>query len=144
MVRSTLVLLLAFVVLITFWRHQASVVRESQQIVRVAQASSEPVPRPSASGCAMSQQMYPPTQHAFDEQHLSAKQQAEVRKWVSKMSADDRRYAKWWIAPSSEYGPTLLVFSAKPLTGGDEAWTAVNTNILINVVACDYYPYPGA
>ena len=112
----------------------------------VGESSSSPIPRPSATNCAMFEQMYPPTNEAFEEHHLSAKQQAEVRKWVAKMSSDDKRYAKWWLAPSrQQFGPPhLLVFSAEPLNDGVITWTAVNTNVWINPVDCDYYPYPRA
>lgn len=140
-VRPVLLFLLLFVALIASFGHRTNAVSRFQQTVLIAQAGGTPIPRPSASGCAMFQQMYPPTQQAFDEQHLSAKQQAEVLKWVAKMSPDDRRYAKWWLAPSSQYGPLLLVFSTKSVRG--ETWDAVNRNVSIDFVTCEYFPHPG-
>ena len=128
-----------------FFRHQ-HLPQVNQQTIFLGRndagvSSSPPIPVPSATNCDMFQQMYPPTQQAFNKQHLSTKQQAEVLKWVAKMSTEDRRYAKWWLAPSSQYGNLLLVFSTNPVR---ETWETVNRNVWINPKTCEWYPYPGA
>jgi len=103
--------------------------------------TSSPMPWPTATPCAWLQQMYPPTQEGFEKYHLSTNLQTEVLKWVAKMSAEDKRYAKWMVLKSPQYGDTLLVFSAKP---GDESWGAVNTNMNIDQLTCEIVPMPGA
>lgn len=119
----------------------------------ISQAAS-PSPLPSATNCTLFQQLYPPIQRAFDAQHLTAAQRAEVLKWITKIPSSDSRYAKWMRAGYKEDPNLILVFDAKPVVisfypvyaisqdhvhGVHVPWQALNSNIVLDPTTCEIH-----
>lgn len=105
---------------------------------------ASPTPLPSATPCAFVEQMFPPTNEAFEEHHLSAAQRAEVLKWVAKIPASDKAFAKW-MQPWAPSNGALVILDAKPISvenGQYSPWTAINTNMFVNPRTCDIGALP--
>jgi hypothetical protein len=115
--------------------------------VTLPSATQSPGPVPSATPCAIFTHMFAPTQAAFHENNLTSAEQTYIMKFVAKMPASDRQYAKWLrTGSSSEPGYGLIIFSATPLSyqgGGYWPWLAVNTNVFVDPHACEVNAYPG-
>lgn len=98
-----------------------------------------PTPMPSARGCNYFKHLYPPTAESFDKHHLSAVQRRYIVKYVNKIPAAERRYAKWTFDADLDEG--LIIYDAFPVRpddaiGSHAAWTAMNTNGAFDPIEC--------
>ena len=111
------------------------------------QGSVTPTPMPSAKGCVYFKRLYPPTKQAFDRHHLTGKQQSYIMKYVQKIPKAERSYAKWMF--DEEVDNQLLIFDAFPVRpedaiGSHAAWTAENTNLVLDPIECQMIITPVA
>jgi len=133
-----IVVLINLVVLYPFAR--------SVEVAAADNAGPSPVPLPSATNCLLFQQLYPPTQQAFDAHQLTKSQRAEILKWIKKIPRKDSNYAKW-MRPGWNQAPGLvLIFDTKPVEwvekNGHSLWGALNSNVVLDPTTCEIHAYP--
>lgn len=76
-----------------------------------------PTPMPSAHDCYYFKRLYPATVESFDRHHLSAAQRRFIVKYVKKIPAAERRFAKWTFDADVDEG--LLIYDAFPVRPDD-------------------------
>ena len=106
-----------------------------------------PTPMPSAKDCEYFKRLYPVTNESFDKHHLSAAQRRFIMKYVKKIRAAERPYAKWTFDADSDEG--LLIYNVFPVQpddaiGSHAAWVAMNTNVAFDPIECNPIIMPNA
>lgn len=129
----------------------------------VRQSPPAASPAPASTKCWIYNEVYPATRAAFESQHVSRAQQAEILKWARPASPAQTKLVKAaspWASPPTTAEVGLLrwmrigsdssidVFVARPLftadSSGHSPWIALNTNEFIDPVLCDIGAYPTA
>ncbi|HLJ83489.1 MAG TPA: hypothetical protein VKT51_04890 [Candidatus Eremiobacteraceae bacterium] len=122
-----------------------------------------PTPAPASTECWIYKAAFPATRAAFESQHVTRADQAEIEKWARPASPAQTKLVKAaspWAAPptAAELGlvrwmrdaedGSILVFVERPLFTADSSgyspWLALNTNMFINPVSCEVGAYPTA
>jgi hypothetical protein len=98
-----------------------------------------PTPMPSAHDCYYFKRLYPATAESFDRHHLSAAQRRFITKYVKKIPAPERDFAKWTFDADVDEG--LLIYDAFPVRpedaiGSHAVWMAMNTNVAFDPIEC--------
>jgi len=139
----------------------ASVVSHNASDTSSSTSISSPAPTPTK--CWIYDKIYPATEAAFDNQHLTSAERKEIEKWSTPTSPTQVRLVKahspWATPPTasevrlvrwmrSGWDHSIFVFVARPLfTLGSRwhaPWLALNVNTFIDPVNCQVGAYPTA
>jgi hypothetical protein len=117
-----------------------------------AAAGASPIPTPR---CWIFDKTYPVTRAAYERQHATLTERAEIEKWTTPASptqerlvraqspstkppsASEQHLVRWMRSPF-ESGE-ILVFVARPMektAHGYSPWVALNANVIIDTVEC--------
>jgi hypothetical protein len=102
---------------------------------------------PSAKGCRLFAELYPPTEQAFTSHHLTSKQRSDILSAAKKVAKSQRQYVKWTFDAEADNG--VIIFNAVPIVpddpiGSHASWLALNTNVGLDPVECRMFVTPVA
>jgi len=121
-------------------------------------ASPSPTPR-----CWIYDKIYPATEAAYKNQHVTLIERKEIEKWAAPASPSqdgrfrhnplrqndllqsEQRLVRWMRSPFESGG--LLVFVARPIEETANVyspWVALNSNVIIDTVECSVHAYSTA
>gem|GEM_PF-4155754 len=120
-----------------------------------------PSPRPTSFHCWIYNKIYPTTQVAYEQQHVTTAERREIQKWAAPVSPEEQQdrtrfqfgkpplsYERGLVRWMRDPGAGILVFVTRathhPNSTGYWWWVAINSNMIIDTRDCDVHAFPTA